>query len=110
MTDERVQIVNKPAWLQVSDGEVLIPIATNIPIELSPTSPVLPKIPTMEQLPSNETTYIQHQIDSLRQELEKNIIANNDFKNFSNKKLADERAIKNDSAEILFDKIRMLEK
>ena len=110
MTDERVQIVNKPAWLQVSDGEVLIPIATNIPTELSPTSPVLPKTPTMEQLPSNETTYIQHQIDSLRQELEKNIIANNDFKNFSNKKLADERAIKNDSAEILFDKIRMLEK
>ena len=110
MTDERVQIVNKPAWLEVSDGEVLIPIATNIPIELSPTSPVLPKTPTMEELPSNETTYIQHQIDSLRQELEKNIIANNDFKNFSNKKLADERAIKNDSAEILFDKIRMLEK
>ena len=110
MTDERVQIVNKPAWLEVSDGEVLIPIATNIPIELSPTSPVLPKTTTMEQLPSNETTYIQHQIDSLRQELEKNIIANNDFKNFSNKKLADERAIKNDSAEILFDKIRMLEK
>ena len=71
---------------------------------------MLPKTPIMEHLTSNETTYIQHQIDLLRQELEKNITANNDFKNFINKKLADERAIKNDSAEILFGKIRMLEK
>ena len=60
MTDESVQIVNKTAFLEVSDGEVLIPIATNIPIELSPTSPVLPKTPTMEHLPLNETSYFQH--------------------------------------------------
>ena len=110
MTDESVQIVNKPAFLEVSDGEVLIPIATNIPIELSPASPVLPKTPTIEHLPLNDTTYFQHQIDLLRQELEKNVTANNDFKNFINKKLADERAHKNDSAEILYEKIRMLEK
>ena len=71
---------------------------------------MLPKTPIMEHLTSNETTYIQNQIDLLRQELEKNITANNDFKNFINKKLADERAIKNDSAEILFEKIAMLEK
>ena len=71
---------------------------------------MLPKTLIMEHLTSNETTYIQHQTDLLRQELEKNITANNDFKNFINKKLADERAIKNDSAEILFGKIRMLEK
>ena len=45
----------------------------------------------MEHLTSNETTYIQHQTDLLRQELEKNITANNDFKNFINKKLADEK-------------------
>ena len=32
MTDESVQVVNKGAFLEVSDGEVLIPIATNIPI------------------------------------------------------------------------------
>ena len=110
MTDESVQIVNKPAFLEVSDGEVLIPIATNIPIELSPASPVLPKTPTIEHLPLNGTTYFQHQIDLLRQELEKNVTANNDFKNFINKKLADERAHKNDSAEILYEKIRILEK
>ena len=91
MTDGSVQIVIKPAFLEVSDGEVIIPITTNIPIELSPASPVLPKTPTKDHLPSNETTYIQHQIDLLRQELEKNITANNDFKNFINKKLADEK-------------------
>ena len=110
MTDESVQIVNKPAFLEVSDNEVLIPIATNIPIELSPPSPVLPKTPTMEHLPLNETTYFQHQIDLLRQELENNVTANNDFKNFINKKLAGERAHKNDSAEILYERIRILEK
>ena len=91
MTDGSVQIVIKPAFLEVSDGEVIIPITTNIPIELSPASPVLPKTPTKDHLPSNETTYIQNQIDLLRQELEKNITANNDFKNFINKKLADEK-------------------
>ena len=47
MTDENVQVINKPAFLEVSDGEVLIAIATNILTELSPTSPVLPKTPTM---------------------------------------------------------------
>ena len=60
MTDESVQIVNKPAFLEVSDGEVLIAIATNITTELSPVSPVLAKTPTMERLPLNDTTYFQH--------------------------------------------------
>ena len=110
MTDESVQVVNKPAFLEVSGGEVLIPIATNIPIELSPASPVLPKTPTMEHLPLHDTTYFQHQVDLLREELEKNVTANNDFKNFINKKLVDERAYKNDAAEILHGRIRMLEK
>ena len=110
MTDESVQIVNKPVFLEVSDGEVLTTIATNIPTELSTASPVLPKAPTMEHLPLNDTTYFQHQIDLLKQELEKNATANNDFKNFTNKKLADERAHKNDSAEILNERIRMLKK
>ena len=62
---------------------------------------MLPKTSTMEHLPSNETTYIQHQIDLLRQELENYFI---------NEKLADEESIKNDSAEILHETIRMLEK
>ena len=57
MTDKSVQIVNKSAFLEVSDGQVLIPTATNIPIELPPASPVLPKTTTMEHLPLNDTTY-----------------------------------------------------
>ena len=64
----------------------------------------------MEDLPLNDTTYFQHLIDLLRQELEKNVTANNDFKNFINEKLPDERAHKNDSGEILCERIRMLEK
>ena len=35
MANKNVQVVNKPALLKVSDGKVLIPIAINIPIELS---------------------------------------------------------------------------
>ena len=97
LTDERVKVVNKPTFLEVSDGEVLSPIATNILIELSPTSPVLPKTPTMEHLPSNDTTYFQHQIDLL-------------FKNFINKKLAHERAHKDDEAKVSYEKIKMFEK
>ena len=94
MTDESVQVVNKPAFLEVSDGEVVIPIATNIPIELSPASPVLPKTPATEHLSLNDTTYFQRQIDLLRQELEKKTLLQNDFKNFINKKLRMKERIK----------------
>ena len=110
MTNKSVQVGNKPAFLEVSDGETLIPIATNILIKLSPASSLLPKTPTMEHLPLNDTTHFQHQIDLLRQELEKNITAKNDFKNFINKKLADEKAHKTDAAEILDERVRMLVK
>ena len=44
MTDESVQIASEPKILENSDGEVLIPIATNILIDLSPASPVSPEI------------------------------------------------------------------
>ena len=107
MTDKIVQVVNKSAFLEASDGKVLIPIATDI---LSPASPMLPKTPTMEHLSLKDTTYFKHQIDLLRQELKKNVSANNDFKTFINTKLGDGRAHKNDAAEILHERIRMLEK
>ena len=109
MTDKSTQVFNKPAFSEVRYGEVLIPIGANTSRELSPASPVLPKTPTMEHLSLNDTTYFQYQIDLLRQKLEKNVTANNDFKNFINKKLADDRAPK-DAAEILDKRIRMLEK
>ena len=70
MTNKNVQVVNKPALLKVSDGKVLIPIAINIPIELSAAQPMLTKTPTMEHLPLNDITYFQHQVNLLRQELE----------------------------------------
>ena len=70
---------------------------------------MLPETLAMEHLLLNDTTNFQHQIDLLRQEMEKNITANINYKNFINKKLADERAIKNGSAEILYERLRMLE-
>ena len=81
MADKSVQVVNKPEFLEVTDGEVLIFIATIIPIELSSASSVLLKTPTMEHL--DQIT--QDRIDLLKQELKKNVTANNDFKNFINK-------------------------
>ena len=67
MTNKILQIVNKPGFLEISDGKVLIPITRNILIKLFPASPVLPKILTIEHLPSNEKTHIEHEIDLLRQ-------------------------------------------
>ena len=80
---------------------MLVPIATNIPIELSPASPVLPKTSAMEHLPSNETIYIQHQIDLLRQELENNIAANNDLKTLSmkNVRMKNRRMLEKENAD-----------
>ena len=91
MAEKSIQVINKPVSIEISDGEILILIAINNPIELSPASSVLPKTSTMEHLPLIDTTYFQHQIDLLGQELEKYVTANNDFKNFINKKFADER-------------------
>lgn len=51
------------------------------------------------------TRYFQHEIDLFRQELETNVTGNNDFE-----KLADERAHKNEEAEILYEKIRKFER
>ena len=76
----------------------------------APLNTTLLKTPTMEHLLSNGTRYIQHPIDLLKQELEKNVTATNDFKSLINKKLADERAHKNDEAEILYKGITMLAK
>ena len=53
---------------------------------------------------------MQHQIDALRQEIEKNAPENNEFKNLIKKKLTEERIHKRDEAEILHEKITVLEK
>ena len=74
MTDEGVQVVNKPAFLEVSDGEVFIPITTNPLIKLCPISPVLQRLLQWNIYLRLPTTHFQHQIDLLSQELEKNVL------------------------------------
>ena len=69
----------------VLNDEILIPVSTNIPIVLSPSSPVFSKTPTKTQIPSTNMTYIQHQVDALRQEIEKNAAENNELKNLIKK-------------------------
>ena len=60
-----------------TNNEILILVSTNIQIVLSPSSPVLSKIPTKTQIPTTDVTYIQHQADALRQEIGKNAAENN---------------------------------
>ena len=93
-----------------TNDEILIPVSTNIPIVLSPSPPVLLKTLTKMQIRSTDFTYIQHQIDRSRQEMEKNAAENNEFKNSMKKKLAKERIHKRVEAEILYEKITILEK
>ena len=85
----------------VLNDEILIPVSTNIPIVLSPSSPVFSKTPTKTQIPSTNMTYIQHQVDALRQEIEKNAAENNELKNLIKK--IEERIHKRDEEEILYE-------
>ena len=71
---------------------------------------MLIKTPSKTQIPSTDMTYTQHQIDRLRQEMEKSAAENNEFKNLIKKNLAEEKIHKRDEAEILYEKITILEK
>ena len=82
-----------------TNDEILIPVLTNIPIVLSPTSPVLLKTPTKTHISSTDITYMQHQIDRLRQEMERYAAENNEFKNLIKTSLAEEGIHKRDEAE-----------
>ena len=57
-----------------------------VPIVLPLSSAVLSKTPTKTQIPSTNITYIQHQIDALRQEIERNVAENNKVENLIKKK------------------------
>lgn len=48
-------------------------------------STVLSKTPTKTKIPSTDMTDMQHQIDALRQEMEKNAAENNELKNLIKK-------------------------
>ena len=69
-----------------TNDEILIPVSTNIPIVISPSYPVLLKTPTKTQIPSIDVTYIQHQIDRLRKEMERNAAKNNELRNLIKQK------------------------
>ena len=71
---------------------------------------MLLKTPTKVQLSSTDMTYIQHQIDRLRQQMEKNAAENNEFKNLIKKALSEEKIHKRDEAEILYEKFTILQK
>ena len=75
------------AEVHSTNDEILIPVSTNIPIVLSPSFSVLSKSPTKTKIPSTDMTDMQHQIDALRQEMEKNAAENNELKNLIKKQI-----------------------
>ena len=83
-----------------TNDEILIPVLTNIPIVFSPSFPVLLKTATKTQIASTDIAFIQHKIDKLRQEMEKNAAGRNEFKNLIRKALAEERIQKRGEAKI----------
>ena len=68
-----------PITLNLQSKNYKILISTNVPIELTPGSPVLRKTPTKKEITLNNYSYIQHQKDLLKQELEKNTVTNMGF-------------------------------
>ena len=50
--------------------KVCIPVLTNIPIEI-PAYPTINKNPTKHEISDNAVTYIQNQMDILKEEIEK---------------------------------------
>ena len=87
-----------------------ISVSANVPIELTPGSPVLRKTPTKEEITSKNYSYIQHQIDLLKQELGKNTAKSLEFQRNIDKTLTKFNLNDGDEAEILYEWIVILEK
>ena len=98
------------AEIHGTNDQIIIPFLKNILIVLSPSSPKLSKTPTKTEIPSTDMTYLQHKIDALRPEIEKNAAGNNELKNLVKKTLTKERIHKREEAEILYEKLRFLKK
>ena len=96
---------NTPITLNLQDKSYKIPVSTNVPIELTPGSLVLRKTPTKEEITSNNYSYIQHQIDLLKQELEKNTVMNMEFQRNIEKTLTKAKLYDGNEAEILYERI-----
>ena len=95
--------------LILQDKNVKIPLNTDLPIELSPGSPVLSKTPTTKENHTEKFTYIQSQIDRLIDELESNAASHKKFKNDIEKTITNAEIYKRDAEEILFERITILE-
>ena len=100
---------NTPITLNLQDKSYKIPVSTNVPIELTPASPVLRKTPTKEETISNNYLYIQHQIDLLKQELEQKTVMNMEFQKKIEKTLTKATLNDKDKKEILYERIVILE-
>ena len=101
---------NTPIILNLQDKSYTIPVSANVPIELTPGSLILRKAPTKEGITSNNYSNIQHQIDFLKQELEKNTAKNKEFQGNIEKTLTKSKLNDRDEAEILYRWIVVLEK
>ena len=101
---------NTPIILNLQDKSYTIPVSANVHIELTPGSLILRKAPTKEEITSNNYSNIQHQIDFLKQELEKNTAKNEEFQGNIEKTLTKSKLNDRDEAEILYRWIVVLEK
>ena len=101
---------NTPITLNSQGKSYKIPVSTNVPIELTPGSPVLRKTPTKEEITSNNSSYIQHQIDLLKHKVEKNTVMNMEFQRSIEKTLTKAKLNDRDEVEILHQRIVILEK
>ena len=101
---------NAPIILNLPGDCYKIPVSANVPLELTPGSPVLQKTSTKEEITSNSYSYIQHQIDLLKQKLEKNTAKNMEcqFQRSVVKILTKSELNDNDEAEFLYERIVIL--
>ena len=87
-----------------------IPVSVDTPIEMSPSSPTISKTPTKHKISDNALTYIQSQIDILKEEIEKTNAYCTEFKNDINKKFEQKSIREKDENEILYKRIVLLKK
>ena len=90
--------------------KVCIPVSTNTPTEMSPTSPTIHKTPTKYEIFDNAFTHIQSQTDILKEEIEKTNTYYMEFKHDINKKLEHKNIRERDDNEILCERIVLFEK
>ena len=87
-----------------------IPVSTNIPIEISPTSPTIHKTPAKHEISDNALIHTQSQIDISKEEVKKTNTYCMEFKDDINKKLEHKSIREKDENETLCKRRVLLEK